>query len=266
MNNFSEFIRQLGYEPRSEIIPDKFIRFGRKDSVSAKLFADEQAGYLKDWRSGEKHYWFADDKTYRSSQVIESFKKSAQVDQIDSYSKVAIQAKIRFDRAIEAPASHPYLIRKQVKPYGICIEDKILLIPVYSVLGDWQTIQFIDPEGNKKFLKGGKVAGGCYFIGLINLQKPIYLSEGFATGASVHEETQCLTIVAFNASNLVPVAIELRKYLPDIEIVIAGDTDQVGRQYAELASKTVNGSVTYPPFAQNQAGTDWNDYLTGVTV
>jgi putative DNA primase/helicase len=102
-------------------------------------------------------------------------------------------------------------------------------------------------------------------IGEINLNKSVYIVEGYATGASVYAETQCLTIVAFNASNLVPVAIEFRRHLPDIEIVIAGDIDQVGRQYAELASKKVKGSLAYPPFTQSQAGSDWNDFLVGAS-
>jgi putative DNA primase/helicase len=86
------------------------------------------------------------------------------------------------------------------------------------------------------------------------------------TAYSVYEDTGCLSIVAFNAMNLVPVAVDLRKYLPDIDIVIAGDCDQIGRQYAELASKAVNGSTTFPPFKENQVGTDWNDYFMGASL
>ena len=54
MNTFYDFIYKLGYKPKSEIIPNKFIRLGRKNSVSAKLFADGLGGYLYDWRTGEK--------------------------------------------------------------------------------------------------------------------------------------------------------------------------------------------------------------------
>ena len=38
----------------------KFLRFGRNNAVSAKLFDDGLAGYIHDWRTSEKFYWFAD--------------------------------------------------------------------------------------------------------------------------------------------------------------------------------------------------------------
>ena len=110
--------------------------------------------------------------------------------------------------------------------------------------------------------------GGCHFIGEIQPTKPIYICEGYATASSVYEDTECLTIVAFNAGNLIKVATELRKQLPQVQIVIAGDSDPVGREYAEKASQAVNGSILIPEFGDNHQGfTDWNDYFTNeVTV
>ena len=52
-NTFHDFIRSHGFDPKPEIHAGKFIRFGRKNSVSAKLFDDGLAGYLHDWRTGE---------------------------------------------------------------------------------------------------------------------------------------------------------------------------------------------------------------------
>jgi len=274
MNNFKDFIRSHGFEPKSEIHAGKFIRFGRNNSVSAKLFDDGLAGYLHDWRTNEKFFWFGDQDSVNPSdyakrkQESERLKQAHDAKQRIAYANASREAVELFSKALNASESHPYLVKKRVKPYGIKALDGYLLIPVYSVLGDFQSIQFIDANGGKKFLKGGQMQGGCHFIGEIRQSKPIYICEGYATSASVYEDTQCLTIVAFNAGNLIKVATELRKQLPQVQIVIAGDSDSVGREYAEKASKTVNGSTLIPEFGENPQGfTDWNDYFShGVTL
>jgi putative DNA primase/helicase len=243
----------------------KWERVDRKGSVSAKLFDDGLAGIVYDWRTGEKFYWFSDQNKISSSEYerrradCEAREAKTNTD----YAKVAKYAEKLFTEAPMASQDHPYLARKQVKPYGIKAQDGYLLIPVYSVLGDFQSIQFIDANGSKKFLKGGQMQGGCHFIGEIRAHKPIYIAEGYATAASVYEDTQCLTIVAFNAGNLIKVATELRRLLPEIRIVIAGDSDAVGKEYAEKTAKAVNGSIVIPDFGENPQGfTDWNDYFT----
>jgi len=268
-NSFQDFIRSHGFEPKPEIFAGKFIRFGRNNSVSAKLFDDGLAGYLHDWRTGEKYFWFANQNDSSSADYAKrraqskALKEAHDVKRKLAYAQASKRAEELFNKASEASASHPYLIRKQVGAYGIKAIEDSLLIPVYSVLGDIQTIQFIDAKGNKKFLKGGQMQAGCHFIGEIREGKPIYVAEGYATAASVYEDTQCLTIVAFNAGNLINVASALREQLPNAQIVIAGDADSVGKAYAEKASTAVNGSILIPDFGQNTEGyTDWNDYFS----
>jgi putative DNA primase/helicase len=273
MNNFYDFIHNLGYEPNSEIIPNKFIRFGKNKSVSAKLFADGQGGYLKDWRSGDKHFWFANDFKNLSSterktrhDEIESIKQAHEMKQAQIHKDVGIKSKELFMGSQDALENHPYLIKKKVKPFDIRQQGNNLLIPVCSVLGEFQSIQFINQQGDKWFSKGGKSKGGCHFIGKFSINNPILIAEGYATAYSVYEHTGYLTIVAFNAMNLIPVAIDLRKHFPKVEIIIAGDSDKTGKHHAELASKAVNGSISIPPFTENQNGTDWNDFLKGVSL
>jgi len=265
---FNDFIRSHGYEPKSEIIAGRWVRFGRKCAISAKLYDDGLGGYLHDWRSGEKYYWFANTDTLSPSEYArrkaeaEALKHAQETKQETAYANTSKLAKNCFDKASQAHPRHPYLLKKKVKAYGIKQTESKLLIPVYSVLGDLQSIQTIDTHGNKQFFKGGKVRGGCHFIGEIVDGKPIYIAEGYATAASVYEDTKCLTIVAFNAANLINVAADLRMQLPNAEIVIAGDADSVGLKYAELAAKAVNGTTLIPSFGDNPDGySDWNDYF-----
>lgn len=266
--SFSDFIRSHGYEPKSEIMTGKWVRFGRKSAISAKLYDDGLGGYLHDWRSGEKHYWFANTDALSPSEYArrtaeaEALKQAQKAKQQTAYATASKVSKKWFDEAIDARPYHPYLLKKNVKAYGIKQSDSKLLIPVYSVLGDMQSVQIIDAHGNKQFLKGGKISGGCHFIGEIVDSKPIYITEGYATAASVYEDTKCLTIVAFNAANLINVATDLRAQLPNAEIVIAGDADPVGLKYAELAATAVNGITLIPSFGDNPDGySDWNDYF-----
>jgi len=271
MNNayqFSDFIRSHGYEPKSDVIAGKWIRFGRKAAISARLYDDELGGYLHDWRTGEKYYWFADKDSMSPSEYVRRKQESDALKQAQdakrslAYADASRTAEKLFNDAPIASHNHPYLARKKVNPYGIKQLNGELLIPVYSIQGDMQSIQFIDESGNKKFLKDGKMSGGCHFIGEIAMDKPVYICEGYATALSVYEDTKCLTLIAFNAGNLINVAKGLRAQLPDIEIVIAGDCDGVGQKYAEKASKAVNGSTLIPNFGDHPQGfTDWNDYF-----
>ena len=267
-NDFTSFIRSYGYEPKDQISPGKWIRFGRGAAVSARLYEDELGGYLHDWRTGEKFYWFANKDALspteyaRRKHESETLKQAQEAKQKITYTQTGKLAEKLFNDASKASDSHPYLLKKKVKGYGIRQLDKSLLIPVYSVAGDMQSIQFINEAGNKKFMKSGKMSGGCHFIGELYQEKSIYIAEGYATAASVYEDTKCLTVVAFNAANLINVANDLRKQLPKVEIVIAGDSDPVGRKCAEAASLAVNGTTLIPDFGENHDGhTDWNDYF-----
>jgi putative DNA primase/helicase len=273
-NDFTSFIRSYGYEPKDQISPGKWIRFGRGAAVSARLYEDELGGYLHDWRTGEKFYWFANQDALspteyaRRKHKSEALKQAQEAKQKIAYAQTGQLAEKLFNDASKASESHPYLLKKNVKAYGIKQLDKSLLIPVHSVAGDMQSIQFIDEEGNKKFMKSGKMSGGCHFIGEISQGKSIYIAEGYATATSVYEDTKSLTVVAFNAANLINVANDLRKQLPEVEIVIAGDSDPVGRKCAEAAAVAVNGLTLIPDFGENRDGhTDWNDYFNcGLTT
>jgi len=51
------------------------------------------------------------------------------------------------------------LKRKGVKSHGIREWRGRLVIPVYNSSGRLQSLQFISPDGSKRFLSGGKLNG-----------------------------------------------------------------------------------------------------------
>lgn len=120
-------------------------------------------------------------------------------------------------------------------------------------------LQFITPEGQKRFLKDGR-KHGCFHIIGGHYSDRILICEGFATGASLFEDWGQRVIVAFDAGNLLPVAKKIREFAPRSEIIICGDHDLsgIGQSKAKEAALAIHGKVFIPPVP----GQDWNDYLT----
>ncbi len=70
------------------------------------------------------------------------------------------------------------------------------------------------------------------WIGDVREPVPVFIAEGYATAATLQEMTSMPIIVAFNASNLLPVAQTYRTLDADRVIYIAGDDDR--QRAAEL--------------------------------
>jgi putative DNA primase/helicase len=86
-------------------------------------------------------------------------------------------------------------------------------------------------------------------------RKLIYIAEGFATGAAIHEATGEAAAIAFNAGNLKTVAKALRKKYPNVELVIAADNDQwtegnPGLTKAVETAQAVKARVAVPSFTE----------------
>lgn len=139
-----------------------------------------------------------------------------------------------WERAADSvSASHPYVRSKKIRPIGARQLRNQILVPVWKeeTLVGLQTIFPDDTaEGThafqKKFLSGTETKGSFAVLGTLP-EKPevVFLTEGWATGCSIYEAVQCPVIVAFSASNLLPVAETLRAKYPDSKICIAADND-----------------------------------------
>jgi putative DNA primase/helicase len=151
--------------------------------------------------------------------------------------------------------AHGYLTKKNVKSHGLRLNrDGRLIVPAYNSDGHISTLQFIDfvdGEGVKRFLKGGKKAGCWFPIG--ELTETICICEGYATGASVHAATTHHTIVAFDAHNLTAVAKAIRAKHPEAKIILCADDDgpangNPGLSAATRAAHAVRGLLAVPRF------------------
>lgn len=160
-------------------------------------------------------------------------------------------AQLLWANALEAPTSHPYLVRKRCHGYGLRVCGSELLIPMF-VGQELVNLQRIYPDGRKYFLKGGLVAGAYHLIpGTAHLDDVLFVCEGWATGASLASMTGCWVACAFNAGNLLAVAQNLRRIYPDARLIIAGDDDRLSKRNTgkEAALKVANSlrcEVVFP--------------------
>jgi putative DNA primase/helicase len=266
MDGLIEAIRDSGLTPPDHIEPGKFHRFPGLEKSNGNLagfcmlFPDGQGGVFGDWSTGLSETWQAERVKQTPEQRAEFRKQIAAAKRQADTERQQAQAEAA-QRAIEIweqshPATdHVYLIKKGVKAYGIRNNDNFLVIPLRDESGAINSLQFILPAGEKRFLSGGRVTGCYHSIGTPD--GFLFIAEGYATGASIHEATGQAVAVAFNAGNLKSVALALKRKFSDIKIIVAADNDdnKTGQDKAKEAAKAINAIVAIPP----ETG-DWNDY------
>ena len=159
-----------------------------------------------------------------------------------------------------AHPEHPYLTRKGIKPHGARVTgDGRLAVPLYDTDGIMASLQYISADGGKLYHPGGSTGGKFWQVGSFDEPGTLYVAEGFATSATIHEVTNRPCVVAYSASNIVPVVAALReKYGATQAIVVVADHDShgIGQKYADQASAKHGVRVVMPP----DVGQDANDY------
>ncbi|VTU28419.1 toprim domain-containing protein [Variovorax sp. PBL-E5] len=199
------------------------------------------------------------------SRRMDALRRQHDAEQRQRQAEAAAAAAIRWTAAVPA-AQHPYLSSKAVQAHGIRLEaGHTLLIPMRDGDGRMHSLQSIAPDGSKRFMPSGRVKGCYHAIG-----KPagrLVVCEGYATGATIHEDTGHAVAIAFNSGNMLPVAKALRSKFPCITLVLAGDDDwktegNPGLAAATEAARAVGGLLAVPNFQGLPRGdhdTDFND-------
>lgn len=184
------------------------------------------------------------------------------------------QASLLWKMAKPADPLHTYLLAKGVQPYLLRqLGQGRLLVPLCDD-GRLVNLQIIMPDGEKRFLKGGRVQG-CYApLGKFSEGCRLYVCEGWATGATLHKTTGSPVVCAMNAGNLKPVAVAMReRYGAALDLVIAGDDDRKtignpGKRAANQAARAADARVVFPEWPADSPPdlSDFNDlclWLTG---
>ncbi len=228
------------------------------------------AGVFGDWSRDINRRWNVDkaalslgEKEELERQITKSI-EHAKTERLRREEEVATYALKNWNNSSETGSSS-YLERKKIASYGIRFDKESLVIPIRDAEGNLWSIQYIQPSGDKRFLKGGRKKGCFHLIGMIEPKKPIIVVEGYATGSSLHMATGASIVVAFDAGNLLPVIEGLQSKHPGNAVIIAGDDDcwgseNTGRLKAETAARRHQLKVVFPQFkdSTNQP-TDFND-------
>lgn len=191
-------------------------------------------------------------------------RQQAEAEQQQRHAAIAVKAARIWSTAAPANPDQSYLTRKDIKPYVLRQAGDVLLGPLYAD-GLLMNLQFIQPDGTKRFLSGGRVRG-CYSpIGKLEHGKPLYICEGYATGATIHQLTGDAVFCALSASNLMAIARSMRLQYPDAHIVICADNDHQtpgnpGVTAARNAAAAIGAELMIPEFPDGHHGSDWNDY------
>jgi len=275
-NQVKDAIRDFGWPSPSEIIIDGEVhRFPLKnkndDTGWYRIYPDSliPAGYVGDWRQGGSGFCFranigrpislAEEMAIQKRQ--EQAKKIREEEREASYKEAAENALALWNSSGLADSSTGYCKKKGLSGgYGAKVSASgALMVAGYNDKDELSTIQIIPKEGKKIFFKDAK-AGGCFFpIG--ELKNIIFLAEGFATAATIYEETGEFSVVSFSAGNLPKVAKIFKEKYPDKTIIIVADNDEsgTGQKYAHIAANEIGARVIISPVEE----TDINDYREG---
>jgi phage/plasmid primase-like uncharacterized protein len=286
-NEFMEHLLDQGFQNIGQIIEGRIVRVMDSQDKGKKRtgwyvyheFDDSYndgnvigCGAYGTWRDDVTHNWMSRGVENMSPvekvEFQERRKEAEKIRREEEQQRQLDAALACFDiyqAAHDANPEHGYLTTKQINPLGaVKQKNDSLIIPMMDSENRITSLQYIKPDGTKKYHPGGKIKGSTFIIP--GTTQKIYVVEGYATGASVHMATGASVYCAFMWSNLYEVTCTVQQQYPQAEVVIAGDDDafierNVGRNKANEICSTLQGvSARFPEFADiSDKPTDWND-------
>lgn len=197
-----------------------------------------QVANYGDWKSGQKFTF----RNFDPRQETKSFNKSFQekMQEMQTIQKFEAEKKYKecrekwkpiFDTATAKSSPHDYLKSKNIDA-NYCAkihpEHGSLLIPAYNSQY-FVGVQMIFQDGDsfqKRFSSGIELTGSFSFIGDIKNENVVYVAEGFATAATIHEITGKPCLITFNCHNIYPAIQEFRLINKFSKLIICADNDQ----------------------------------------
>lgn len=265
-------IRESGITPEldSVILDGSLHRFntgGRKDKSGWYIAYSDgvPAGKFGCWRQDVEQNWRAD-----MGRELSAAEQMAHTRRMAEAKKARDEAREKLQEAVSDAVSeiwaaaqaasdkHPYLVAKGVKSHGLRVtSDGRLVAPLYDADGSLCSLQYISHDSMKRYHTGGKVSGAFWMLGTLDNATTLYIAEGYATAATIHEQTEQPCIVAYSASNL-PAATE-QAVKHNLPVVIVADNDKggIGQKYADQACAKHGASYVMP----SVVGMDANDWV-----
>lgn len=223
---FTQAILDEGLNPPAVLIPGTVQRVPGVDKDKDNkagwilLFKDRQGGVFGDFSSGLKKYWHEAYETFSHEERKAFFKQCEEARNLvaaereKEHQAAAEDTQKILGNAHGNPLTHSYAKRKGSQKglnFGAGIKrgkwpqrgwDDALLAPMQDVDGTIWTLQAINVDGTKDFLKGGRKKGGFYPFGNINGAHRVLIGEGLATVAAVHAVDGAPAVAAMDAGSL----------------------------------------------------------------
>lgn len=270
---FREAMLDAGVTPPDEIILDGQLRrfrtdpkktdrsgwyVGHSDGIVTMIWGDWRQGIEQTIKADTGRKWSVAEEMAHVARVAAA-KAARDLERKKQNEVAASTVEIIWSEGAAASPEHPYLKRKGIQPHGAKITgDGRLMVPLFDENGVLASLQYIDAEGGKLYHPGGSVSGKFCIIGTLDVPGVLYVAEGYATAATIHEISGRPVVVAYSASNLVPVTGTLRDLYgqgQDIVIVADNDASGVGQKYAEQSCAKYGVRMVMPPIQG-----DANDY------
>lgn len=280
LDEFRAFAADLGFTLPAEIVAD-----GRVHRFSTKGRAGDDAGayvlhldgvpngWVQNWRDGSARHEWRSSRRFTPAEAadlkaeIRERQAQRKADEAVRRASVAAEAERIWSASTPAKGCHPYLTRKGIQPHELREHDGRLVLPVRQG-GELVGLQFIDPDGGKRFLTGTPKQGGYYIVGDIEVSYRVAIAEGFATAASIYESTGIPCAVAFDAGNLPSVAKALSLRLSGVDFIVCADDDwrnptNPGLTKAREAAALIGAKLAVPVWDghRDEKATDFNDLL-----
>jgi putative DNA primase/helicase len=274
--NENEIFEQIRHDALSHgvVLPERLIpdgvlrRFkinGRLDGayklhidggVPAGFYQDFKQGIKQNWKfKGEIKSYTSDEKRAFSIKKAEAERK-LQAEEFAKHQNAANEASKIWALSKPAAFNFPYLVKKQIRAHEARVYNNALLLPLFNEQLRMMSLQFIGADGVKRYLKGGQKQACFWWIG--EPTQTLLIAEGFATAATLHEQTGYQVFIAYDAGNLLSVAKTIRARKPIAKIIICADLDENGRgeDAANEAALAIDGLVIVSPYP-----TDFNDWV-----
>lgn len=250
--------------PNQEVTTARYTRWGKNKEFYAIQLSDGSGYYFGNFKDQDNGHVVFENGKKADQKVIEQARKKILQNQKNTHEQVSENC-TKYWPTMPQINEHPYLTKKRIKSHGLRGYMDKIVIPLQDADGKIWSLQYIAPDGTKHFRSGGRKNGCfCPFGDFFNPSK-IFICEGYATAATVFENTNVPTVVAFDAGNLYSVTEAIRKKYHDAQIVICADNDaygdvNTGVLKATNAANKFGCTVVYPTFKDTSTKpTDFND-------
>jgi len=282
---FEKFLFDNGLEPdpKKGLVTDgsvgrAYVNDGGKRKLSGwyQLWLDQSVpfGRIGDYRISQDQptaIWKPENrKRHTISQAekdeIKKLQEKAEVEKQEKHSKAAVRAQSLWNAAQDCE-KHPYLEKKNVLSYGLKqTDDDLLIIPLLSKELDIVGLQYIAPDGTKRFLTGSRKSGSFFILGkeILKSADTINYCEGYATAASYYRDYSQPVIVAFDAYNLSAVAENIFDYFSDRRHIFIADNDdsKTGEKEAVKACQLIHNRNGRAEVLIPTSKGDYNDHAS----